>query len=188
MLYLYVLFIALRVFRSSFPPPHRPSLAMYSPRRAAPEHARVLEVVLLRVAAVAGQPSSAHPPGSAPPDEVLAAWSEVCNLIDRTRQTREYAPPSHRARRFVARMVNRVNWLLMRAFAPSSQYRRLTPARLLTEYCLPQDLGEVARRAVRLSWIRRLVLALRILYSYLNDLAEIPTISLEAIRPTSRGW
>ena len=151
--------------------------------------ARVLEVVLRRLHGLAGDVVTAYPPGSVPPDAMHQLWAEVCDLVDRTRRSGDYAPIAHRTRRFITRQVNKINWLLFRAFSPVNQYRfdRLTQDRLALEYCLTDLRPEVAARAVRLSWIRRLILALRALYAYLSDVEVYQNISVEAISPVING-
>ena len=169
----------------------RPPLAraMSSADGAAALQAPVLEVVILRIRGITDGyvelPSS--PYSRRPAADTLATWAAICDLVDRVRQSREHAPPSVQARKFVANVVNRVTWLLLRAFAPASQYRNLTPQRLQSEYRLPPDMGDVARRAVRTTWIRRCILALRILYSYGADVRDYSNISADAIRPALQG-
>ena len=148
--------------------------------------ARVLELVLRRLYGVTSE-LEVYPPGTAPPDHVHAVWAGVCDLVDRTRQSGNYQPAHRRARRFIFQRVNRVVWLLLRAWNPSSHYRNLTPESLTTEYCLSDLPPEIALRAVRLSWVRRCVMALRTLYAYLSDVEAYQNVTVEAIAPSIDG-
>ena len=124
-----------------------------------------------------------------PLDRVPQLWAEVVDLDWRYRASGPYAPPARGARRLLVRAVNRVNWLLLRAFAPADQYRPLSDLSLRGDYALPEFVfagpdRSVAMRAVRFSWLRRLLASLRWLYSRLSDVDQFPSISEVSLRPS----
>ena len=123
-----------------------------------------------------------------PLDGVPPLWAEVVDLVWQYRSSGPHAPPARGARRFLARAVNRVNWLLLRAFAPVDRYAPLSDLSLRGDYALPEFMfsgpdRSVAMRAVRLSWLRRLLSSLRWLYSRLSDVELYPSISEASLRP-----
>ena len=123
-----------------------------------------------------------------PEDRAPAAFARIVDIVDLAQRRGAYEPPSRRSRRFLARAVNQVQWLLLRAFGPSSEYGPVSVADLRGDYRLPWGLAaqldpQAAARAVRLSWIRRCIATIRWLYSRLAEVAEVPSISVASIRP-----
>ena len=122
-----------------------------------------------------------------PEDRAPAVFARVVDIVDLARRRGAYEPPSRGSRRFLARALNQVQWLLLRAFGPSSAYGPLAEADLRGDYRLGDLAGQLdpraAARAVRLSWIRRCLLTIRWLYSRLSEVAEVPSISVASIRP-----
>ena len=105
-----------------------------------------------------------------PTAQALEVWAGVCDLVFRFRQTGPYEPPARGARRVLARGVNRVCWLLLRASGPVEAFGPLSELSLRGDYALPEFLLSSADRvsayrAVRLSWFRRLLETLRWLYT-----------------------
>ena len=122
-----------------------------------------------------------------PEDRAPAVFARVVDIVDLARRRGAYEPPSRRSRRYLARALNVVQWLLLRASGPSSAYGPLSEAALRGDYRLG-DLAaqldpQAAARAVRLSWIRRCIVTIRWLYSHLSEVAEVPSISVASIRP-----
>ena len=123
-----------------------------------------------------------------PLDRVPQLWAQLVDFDWQYRASGPYAPPARGARRLLARAVNRVNWLLLRAFAPADRYGPLSDLSLRRDYALPEFMfagldRSVAMRAVRFSWLRRLLASLRWLYSRLSDVDQIPSITEVSLRP-----
>ena len=153
-----------------------PSLAMATPIA----HSMWLRVALLDLQAWedAGGPEHLAP----------AAFNRLVDTVDLACRRGAYAPPSRRSRRYLLRALNQVLWLLLRALGPSSEYGPVAAPDLGGDYRLPWSLvseidPSAAARAVRLSWIRRCLLTVRWIYSRISDVAEIPSISVDSIRP-----
>ena len=124
-----------------------------------------------------------------PTAQALQVWAGVCDLVFRFRLTGPYEPPARGARRVLARGINRVCWLLLRASGPVEAFGPLSELSLRGDYSLPAFLLSPsdrvpAFRAVRLSWLRRLFETLRWLYSLLSDVAETPSISAASLNPS----